>query len=193
MHAAVTTTLQRHKRYTLRRPVSFLRSRSRGEIQELKTRWRERRERARERERAGEERERESGGFRRGGIAPQENDGTEVAVCLPCGAACSRWARERAAGGPAQESAGQGSCKRARGRRRLAGLRSASAIAGFSHFEMEKMNACTHRSPFLLSRHINEQERRVRAGAGTLRHSTTGAAGGRRRWIAPTPPFRRRL
>ena len=59
MHAAVTTTLQRHKRYTLRRPASFLRSRSRGEIQELKTRWRERRERARERERAGEERERE--------------------------------------------------------------------------------------------------------------------------------------
>ena len=59
LHAAVTTTLQRHKRYTLRRPASFLRSRSRGEIQELKTRWRERRERARERERAGEERERE--------------------------------------------------------------------------------------------------------------------------------------
>ena len=89
----------------------------------------------RERGSALERRERESGGFRRGGIAPQENDGTEVAVCLSCGAACSLGARERAAGGPAQESAGQGSRKRARGRRRLAGLRSASAIAGFSPFE----------------------------------------------------------
>ena len=155
MHAAVTTTLQRHKRYTLRRPASFLRSRSRGEIQELKTRGRERRERARERERAGEEREREreSGGFRRGGIAPQENDGTEVAVCLSCGAACSRWARERAAGGPAQESAGQGSRKRARGRRRLAGLRSASAIAGFSPFEkggFERLSAPIRAPPSFL-------------------------------------------
>ena len=95
-----------------------MRSRSRGEIQELKTRWRERRERARERERAGEEREREreSGGFRRGGIAPQENDGTEVAVCFVLWGglfslgerACGRrpGARERGAG-VAQESEGQ--------------------------------------------------------------------------------------
>ena len=129
------------------------------------------------------ERERESGGFRRGGTAPQENDGTEAAVCLSCGAACSRWARERAAGGPAQESAGQGSRKRARGRRRLAGLRSASAIAGFSPFEMEKMNAYLHPTePLLPFSSYNEQDRRrVRAGADTLRHSTTGAAGGRRR------------
>ena len=102
---------------------------------------------------------------------------------MPYGAACSRWARERAAGGPAQESAGQGSRKRARGRRRLAGLRSASAIAGFSPFEMEEMNAYLHPTePLLPFSSYNEQDRRrVRAGADTLRHSTTGAAGGRRR------------
>ena len=102
---------------------------------------------------------------------------------MSCGAACSRWARERAAGGPAQESAGQGSRKRARGRRRLAGLRSASAIAGFSPFEMEEMNAYLHPSEHLLpfSSYNEQDRRRVRAGADTLRHSTTGAAGGRRR------------
>ena len=102
---------------------------------------------------------------------------------MSCGAACSRWARERAAGGPAQESAGQGSRKRARGRRRLAGLRSASAIAGFSPFKMEEMNAYLHPSKSLLpfSSYNEQDRRRVRAGADTLRHSTTGAAGGRRR------------
>ena len=80
--------------------------------------------------------------------------------------------------------------ERARGRGRArergaggAGLRSASAIAGFSPFEMEEMNAYLHPSEHLLpfSSYNEQDRRRVRAGADTLRHSTTGAAGGRRR------------
>ena len=69
-----------------------MKSRPRGEIQELKTRERER---ARERGSALERRE--SGGFRRGGIAPQENDSTEAAAVCPVG--CPVLAeRERARG-----------------------------------------------------------------------------------------------
>ena len=60
-----------------------MKSRPRGEIQELKTRERERATRARERGSALERRE--NGGFRRGGIAPQENDSTEAAAVCPVG------------------------------------------------------------------------------------------------------------
>ena len=60
-----------------------MKSRPRGEIQELKTRERERATRARERGSALERRE--NGGFRRGGIAPQENDSTEAAAVCPAG------------------------------------------------------------------------------------------------------------
>ena len=72
-----------------------MKSRPRGEIQELKTRERERATRARERGSALERRE--NGGFRRGGIAPQENDSTEAAAVCPVG--CPVLAeRERAQG-----------------------------------------------------------------------------------------------
>ena len=72
-----------------------MKSRPRGEIQELKTRERERATRARERGSALERGE--SGGFRRGGIAPQENDSTEAAAVCPVG--CPVLAeRERARG-----------------------------------------------------------------------------------------------
>ena len=89
-----------------------MKSRPRGEIQELKTRERER---ARARGSALERRE--SGGFRRGRIAPQENDSTEAAAVCPAG--CPVLAeRERA--GQAEK------------------LRSASASAEFFPFEKGK-------------------------------------------------------
>ena len=59
-----------------------MKSRPRGEIQELRD-AKERATRARERGSALERRE--SGGFRRGGISPQENDSTEAAVVCPVG------------------------------------------------------------------------------------------------------------
>ena len=71
-----------------------MKSRPRGEIQELRD-AKERATRARERGSALERRE--SGGFRRGGISPQENDSTEAAVVCPVG--CPVLAeRERARG-----------------------------------------------------------------------------------------------
>ena len=75
-----------------------MKSRPRGEIQELRD-AKERATRARERGSALERRE--SGGFRRGGIAPQENDSTEAAAVCPVGCLFSLRKRERGAGGEA--------------------------------------------------------------------------------------------
>ena len=94
-----------------------MKSRPRGEIQELRD-AKERATRARERGSALERRE--SGGFRRGGISPQENDSTEAAVVCPVG--CPVLAEREST-------------------RQAAGLRSASASADFFPFKKERMNA----------------------------------------------------
>ena len=94
-----------------------MKSRPRGEIQELRD-AKERATRARERGSALERRE--SGGFRRGGISPQENDSTEAAVVCPVG--CPVLAERESA-------------------RQAAGLRSVSASADFFPSKRNDLNA----------------------------------------------------
>ena len=81
LHAAVTTTLQRDKRYTLRKPEVFW-----GQDREARIKSSRREggsdESARER---GSARERERERRIRSGIAPQENEGTEDAAVCPVG------------------------------------------------------------------------------------------------------------
>ena len=136
-----------------------MKSRPRGEIQELKTR--ERATRARERGSALERRE--SGGFRRGRIAPQENDSTEAAAVCPAGGVLFSL-RERE-----------------RGRRRSSDRRVRSAE--FFPLKKERMNANAPIGPSFSSRHNDEPETAVSAPELTRRDThpqVHGAAGGRR-------------
>ena len=138
-----------------------MKSRPRGEIQELKTRERERATRARERGSALERRE--SGGFRRGGIAPQENDSTEAAAVCPVG--CPVLAGR----------------ERAQGRRRSSDRRVRSA--DLFPLKKERMNANAPIGPSFSSRHTTSLRPPLPVPELTRRDThpqVHGAAGGRR-------------